>query len=85
MAGDIQPLEGCGNPVPNDDPMTPAKERIWSIWRGFGKVTHLTGDSDSKQLKTVTVYLRGMNGDRVLGADGKTPDANARKSVEVPQ
>ncbi|WP_078959957.1 RHS repeat-associated core domain-containing protein [Streptomyces sp. NRRL B-24085] len=67
----------------NDDPMTPAKERTWSIWRGFGKVTHLTGDSDSKQLKTVTVYLRGMNGDRVLGADGKTPEANARKSVEV--
>ncbi|WP_086025944.1 RHS repeat-associated core domain-containing protein [Streptomyces viridochromogenes] len=67
----------------NDDPMTPAKERTWSIWRGFGKVTHLTGDSDSKQLRTVTVYLRGMNGDRVLGADGKTPDATARKTVEV--
>ncbi|MEU0427659.1 hypothetical protein ABZ235_29395 [Streptomyces canus] len=65
--------------------MTPAKERTWSIWRGFGKVTHLTGDSHSKQLKTVTVYLWGMNGDRGLGADGKTPDANARKSVEVPQ
>jgi RHS repeat-associated protein len=67
----------------NDDPMTPAKERTWSLWRGFGKVTHLTGDSNSKQLKTVTVYLRGMNGDRVLGADGKTPDANARKTAAV--
>ncbi|WP_430379382.1 RHS repeat-associated core domain-containing protein [Streptomyces sp. B1-3] len=67
----------------NDDPMTPAKERTWSLWRGFGKVTHLTGDSDSKQLKTVTVYLRGMNGDRVLSADAKTPDANARKAAEV--
>lgn len=67
----------------NDDPMTAAKERTWSIWRGFGKVTHLTGDSDSNQLKSVTVYLRGMNGDRVLGTDGKTPDADARKTVEV--
>ncbi|MFF1723272.1 hypothetical protein [Streptomyces sviceus] len=63
--------------------MTPAKERTWPIWRGFGKVTHLTGDSNSKQLKTVTVYLRSMNGDQLLGAAGKTPAANARKSVEV--
>lgn len=67
----------------NDDPMTPAKERTWSIWRGFGKVTHLTGDSDSAQLKTVTVYLRGMDRDRVLGTDGKTPDRDARKTAEV--
>ncbi|MEU6080008.1 RHS repeat-associated core domain-containing protein [Streptomyces sp. NPDC047108] len=67
----------------NDDPMTPAKERTWSIWRGFGRVTHLTGDSDSDQLKTVTVHLRGMNGDRVLGPDGKTPDPDKRKSVKV--
>ncbi|WRZ95508.1 RHS repeat-associated core domain-containing protein [Streptomyces sp. NBC_01007] len=67
----------------NDDPMTPAKERTWSIWRGFSKVTHLTGDSDSAQMKTVTVYMRGMNGDRVLGSDGKNPDADTRKSAEV--
>ncbi|MGW2785971.1 RHS repeat-associated core domain-containing protein [Streptomyces populi] len=67
----------------NDDPMTPAKERTWSIWRGFSKVTHLTGDSDSDRMKTVTVYMRGMNGDRVLASDGKTLDADARKSAEV--
>ncbi|MEU9919151.1 ricin-type beta-trefoil lectin domain protein [Streptomyces sp. NPDC051001] len=67
----------------NDDPMTPAKERTWSSWRGFGKVTHLTGDGSSPQLKTVTVYLRGMNGDRVLGSDGKTPDRDARRATEV--
>ncbi|GAA2923506.1 RHS repeat-associated core domain-containing protein [Streptomyces enissocaesilis] len=67
----------------NDDPMTPAKERTWSIWRGFERVTHTTGDSDSAQLKTTSVYLRGMNGDRVLGADNKTPDPDARKSVKV--
>lgn len=67
----------------NDDPMTPAKERTWSIWRGFGKVTHLTGDGDSDQLKTVTVYMRGMDGDRLLGADGKTLDDDARRTAEV--
>ncbi|MFH8937954.1 RHS repeat-associated core domain-containing protein [Streptomyces griseosporeus] len=67
----------------NDDPMTPAKERTWSVWRGFGKVTHLVGNPTGTQSKTVTVYLRGMDGDRVLGADGKTPDATARKTVKV--
>jgi RHS repeat-associated protein len=67
----------------NDDPMTPAKERTWSIWRGFEKVTHLVGVSTGTQSKTVTVYLRGMHGDRVLGPDGKTPDPDARKSVTV--
>ncbi|MFG2383448.1 RHS repeat-associated core domain-containing protein [Streptomyces avermitilis] len=67
----------------NDDPLTPEKERTWSIWRGFERVTHLTGNSDSAQLKTVTVYLRGMHGDRVLGADGKSPDPDKRKSVTV--
>ncbi|MEU6285824.1 RHS repeat-associated core domain-containing protein, partial [Streptomyces sp. NPDC047028] len=67
----------------DDNPLTPAKERTWSIWRGYQRVTHLTGVSGHPQSKTVTVYLRGMNGDRVLGADGKTPDSDKRKSVEV--
>ncbi|MEV7142224.1 RHS repeat-associated core domain-containing protein [Streptomyces tauricus] len=67
----------------NEDPMTPTKERTWSIWRGYGKVTHLTGVSGRTQSKTVTVYLRGMNGDRVLGSDGRTPDPDARKAVKV--
>ncbi|MGP4083859.1 RHS repeat-associated core domain-containing protein [Streptomyces sp. KR55] len=67
----------------NEDPLTPAKERTWSVWRGFQKVTHLVGISTGTQSKTVTVYLRGMHGDRVLGPDGKTPDPDARKTVEV--
>ncbi|MFG2281868.1 RHS repeat-associated core domain-containing protein [Streptomyces asoensis] len=67
----------------NDDPMTPTKERTWSIWRGYERVTHLTGTSDHTQSKTVSVFLRGMNGDRVLGSDGRTPDADARRSVSV--
>ncbi|MGW6403949.1 RHS repeat-associated core domain-containing protein [Streptomyces sp. NPDC055134] len=67
----------------NDDPLTPEKERTWSIWRGFERVTHLTGDSNNNQLKTVTVYMRGMDGDRVLGTDGKTPDPDKHKSATV--
>ncbi|MFG3296828.1 RHS repeat-associated core domain-containing protein [Streptomyces sp. NPDC048179] len=66
----------------DDDPMTPQKERTWSIWRGFAKVTHLTGPSDSTQSKTVTVYMRGMNGDRLLESDGKTLDPDARRSAQ---
>ncbi|MFG3065272.1 RHS repeat-associated core domain-containing protein [Streptomyces sp. NPDC048231] len=67
----------------NDDPMTPEKERTWSIWRGYEKVTHLTGEPTGTQSKTVTVFLRGMDGDRVLGPDGKSLDPDKRKSVTV--
>ncbi|WP_234352954.1 RHS repeat domain-containing protein [Streptomyces sp. NRRL B-1140] len=67
----------------DEDPLTPAKERTWSVWRGFEKVIHLAGISTGTQSKTVTVYLRGMQGDRVLGPDGKTPDSDARKTAEV--
>ncbi|MET9046059.1 RHS repeat-associated core domain-containing protein [Streptomyces sp. NPDC004362] len=65
----------------DDDPMTPEKERTWSNWRGFQKVTHLTGPSNGTRTKTVTVYMQGMNGDRQLEADGKTLDPDTRKSV----
>lgn len=59
----------------NDDPMTPQKERTWSIWRGFGRVTHTVGDDTGPKAKDVTVYLRGMHGDRQK--DGST------RTVEV--
>ncbi|MFD0427099.1 hypothetical protein ACFQ60_00250 [Streptomyces zhihengii] len=70
----------------NEDPFTPEDERTWSTWRGYEKVTHLTGQTgypDRPQLKTVTVYLRGMHGDRILGPDGKTPDPTKRKTTTV--
>ncbi|NUL25204.1 RHS repeat-associated core domain-containing protein [Streptomyces lunaelactis] len=67
----------------NEDPLVKEKERTWSIWRGFEKVTHLTGMAGRAQSKTVTVYMRGMNGDRVLGPDGKLPDPDARKTASV--
>ncbi|WP_240439258.1 RHS repeat-associated core domain-containing protein [Streptomyces europaeiscabiei] len=67
----------------DEDPFVPAKERTWSLWRGFQRVTHLTGTSDTAQLKTVDVYMQGMNGDRVLGTDDKTPHPDNRKSASV--
>jgi RHS repeat-associated protein len=67
----------------DDNPMTPAKERTWSVWRGYQQVTHLTGISGNTRSKQTTVYLRGMNGDRVLGSDGKTPATDKRKTVTV--
>ncbi|MGW1878756.1 RHS repeat-associated core domain-containing protein [Streptomyces sp. NPDC001975] len=66
----------------DDDPMTPQDQRTWSIWRGFSKVTHLTGPSDGTQSKTVTVYMRGMNGDRLLKSDGRTLDPDARRTAQ---
>ncbi|MEW2086894.1 polymorphic toxin-type HINT domain-containing protein [Streptomyces sp. NPDC005283] len=67
----------------NEDPLVKEKERTWSVWRGFEKVTHLTGRAGETQSKSVAVYLQGMNGDRVLGTDGKTPDPDARKTAQV--
>ncbi|MFJ8695407.1 polymorphic toxin-type HINT domain-containing protein [Streptomyces roseolilacinus] len=75
--------EGGGAWHYNDDPMVPTEERTWSTWRGFGKVTHHTGVVGKTRSKTVTVYLRGMNGDRVLGPDGKTPHPTERKTATV--
>ncbi|MDX5563234.1 SpvB/TcaC N-terminal domain-containing protein [Streptomyces sp. ID05-04B] len=67
----------------DENPFTPAAERTWSIWRGFQQVTHLTGVTGQTQSKQTTLYLRGMNGDRVLGSDGKTLDPDKRKTVTV--
>ncbi|MFJ6393903.1 RHS repeat-associated core domain-containing protein [Streptomyces sp. NPDC091972] len=58
----------------NDDPMTPADERTWSIWRGYGKVTETVGASGGTQSKTVSLYLQGMNGDKQK--DGTTRTAS---------
>ncbi|MEU2156765.1 RHS repeat-associated core domain-containing protein [Streptomyces sp. NPDC019396] len=67
----------------NEDPLTKEKERTWSVWRGFKKVTHVTGLPGKTQSKSVSVYLQGMNGDRVLDSTGKKLDPDARKSAKV--
>ncbi|MEE1767969.1 nucleic acid/nucleotide deaminase domain-containing protein [Streptomyces sp. JV185] len=50
----------------NDDPFTPEKERSWSSWRGYQKVTAYTGKAGRPQSKTVRLYMQGMHGDKRL-------------------
>ncbi|WP_443070994.1 RHS repeat-associated core domain-containing protein [Streptomyces sp. NBC_01476] len=59
----------------NDDPMTPADERTWSVWRGYRTVTTTTGVSSDTQSKTVSVYMQGMDGDKQK--DGTTRSVQA--------
>ncbi|MFE1851402.1 RHS repeat-associated core domain-containing protein [Streptomyces sp. NPDC059489] len=65
----------------DENPLTPQAERTWSQWRGYGKVTTVKG-TDATKSKTVTLYMQGMDGDRVQGSDGKL-DPTARKDVSV--
>ncbi|MFF6873667.1 polymorphic toxin-type HINT domain-containing protein [Streptomyces sp. NPDC012450] len=66
----------------NDDPFTKEKERTWSSWRGYQKVTVQTGSVGNIRSKTTSLYMQGMHGDRRLAkdADGKP----LTKSVTVP-
>ncbi|WP_078532381.1 RHS repeat-associated core domain-containing protein [Streptomyces hokutonensis] len=65
----------------NDSPLAPADERTWSIWRGYGTVTSTRGNGGNLN-KVTSVYLQGMDGDRLLGSGG-TLDPDARRSVNV--
>ncbi|WP_433894213.1 RHS repeat-associated core domain-containing protein [Streptomyces sp. CA-111067] len=50
----------------DDSPFTPEDERTWSQWRGYGTVTAITGNNDNNHTKTVTRYMQGMSGDKVI-------------------
>ncbi|MFF6980217.1 polymorphic toxin-type HINT domain-containing protein [Streptomyces sp. NPDC008343] len=67
----------------NDDPMTPQKERTWSVWRGYGKVTHAVGDDTGPKSKDVTVYLRGMHGDRQKDGSKRTVEVSGIKAAPI--
>ncbi|WP_456694948.1 DUF6443 domain-containing protein [Aeromicrobium sp. P5_D10] len=61
------------------------KHRTWSDWRGYQKViTEVGGRSGYSDDRTwsETLYLRGMDGDRIADADG-TINPNARKVVTI--
>ncbi|MFD9051731.1 RHS repeat domain-containing protein [Streptomyces zaomyceticus] len=66
----------------NDDPFTKEKERTWSSWRGYQKVTAQTGAVGNTRSKTVSLYMQGMHGDRRLAKD--TNGNPLTKSVTVP-
>jgi RHS repeat-associated protein len=57
----------------NFDPLVPADERTWSQWRGYGKVTTITGAAGDTQSKSVSLYMQGMDGDKQ--SDGTTTSA----------
>ncbi|GGK47450.1 hypothetical protein GCM10010094_04380 [Streptomyces flaveus] len=67
----------------NDDPMTPEKERTWSVWRGFEKVTHTVGDDTGPKSKDVTVYLRGMHGDKQKDGSTRTAEVTGIKAPKI--
>ncbi|WP_246459540.1 polymorphic toxin-type HINT domain-containing protein [Streptomyces himalayensis] len=67
----------------NDDPMTPQKERTWSIWRGYEKVTHTVGDDTGPKSKDVTVYLRGMHGDKQKDGTTRTVQVTGIKAPQI--
>ncbi|AWW42152.1 polymorphic toxin-type HINT domain-containing protein [Streptomyces cadmiisoli] len=57
----------------NDDPFTKEKERTWSIWRGYQKVTTYAGDAGTTRSKNVKLFMQGMNADK--RKDGTTRSA----------
>ncbi|MFF8401560.1 RHS repeat-associated core domain-containing protein [Streptomyces sp. NPDC015684] len=48
----------------DESPITPAKYRTWSVWRGYQKVTTTTGEPAGTRSKTTALYYRGMDGDK---------------------
>ncbi|MET9294402.1 polymorphic toxin-type HINT domain-containing protein [Streptomyces sp. NPDC003077] len=54
----------------DQSPITPAKYRTWGIWRGYQKVTTTTGEASGTRSKSVSLFYRGMNGDKQT--DGST-------------
>ncbi|MEU8763203.1 RHS repeat-associated core domain-containing protein [Streptomyces sp. NPDC048659] len=48
----------------DQSPITQDKYRTWGTWRGYQKVTTLVGEAAGTRSKTVSLYYRGMNGDK---------------------
>ncbi|MEW2545049.1 RHS repeat-associated core domain-containing protein [Streptomyces sp. NPDC047002] len=61
---------GAGWGYADDDGLTKQKYRTWNQWRGYPKVTVITGDGTGPTSKTVTLYMRGLDGDKQK--DGST-------------
>ncbi|MGV9315134.1 RHS repeat-associated core domain-containing protein [Streptomyces sp. NPDC003691] len=71
----------------NDDPFTREKDRTWSVWRGYQKVTSYTGEAGGTRSKTVQVFMQGMHGDRRVQPGttrSATVEAVALPALDVP-
>ncbi|GAA4372893.1 RHS repeat-associated core domain-containing protein [Actinomadura verrucosospora] len=65
----------------DDDGLTKEKYKTWSQWRGYGKVSVLTGSdlADGMVAQTDHYFLRGMHGDRNSATD---PDQKRTVTVD---
>ncbi|MEU0956940.1 polymorphic toxin-type HINT domain-containing protein [Streptomyces niveus] len=48
----------------DQSPITQAKYRTWGIWRGYQKVTTTTGEAAGTPTRSVSLFYRGMDGDK---------------------
>ncbi|MEV5493515.1 hypothetical protein AB0L47_37050 [Streptomyces bobili] len=62
----------------DESPITPAKYRTWGVWRGYQKVTTTVGEASGTRSKTVSLYYRGLDGDKQ--SDGSTRQATVTDS-----
>ncbi|RSM37021.1 sugar-binding protein, partial [Actinoplanes sp. ATCC 53533] len=63
----IHRYEYIGDPAwhyTDDDGLIEAKDKTWSVWRGYGRVGVTTGDA-GEQTYSETTYFRGMHGDKL--------------------
>jgi RHS repeat-associated protein len=59
---------GAGWAYADDEGITKDKYRTWSQWRGYPKVTTITGNTTGPRGKTFTLYMRGLDGDKTKTA-----------------
>ncbi|PZT78166.1 RHS repeat domain-containing protein [Streptomyces sp. AC1-42W] len=64
----------------SDDPFVPKAERTWSDWRGYRKVTVYKGALDTTRSKSVSLYMQGMDGDKLK--DGSTRSVSVAPLTE---
>jgi RHS repeat-associated protein len=50
----------------DDNDLTPTKYRTWGQWRGFARVRMTHGDSSGVRTSQETLFMRGMNGDKLV-------------------
>ncbi|MEV7416886.1 polymorphic toxin-type HINT domain-containing protein [Streptomyces sp. NPDC089919] len=65
----------------NTDPITPEKDRTWSDWRGYGRVTTYTGLAGDARTKSTRVYMQGMHGDKLK--DKTTTRTNKIAAIDL--
>ncbi|WP_255951301.1 RHS repeat-associated core domain-containing protein [Streptomyces odontomachi] len=63
----------------DDEGLTKPSNRTWSQWRGYAKVTQTSGDSEGPRSKKVTLYMRGLDGEKEL--DGTPRDEKVTDST----